>query len=535
MSKILIVDDNEQITRVLSSYAEHEGYDVDVALDGARAWKMFQVNNYDLVLLDIMLPHITNAEENLIKRTENVAAALEKNLDFLSSTEWQNPGVPNENRQVKGKRDTNERNFPEQRGFGVRRQAVELINSLISEEAWLFDRNASSLITGRDDFSEEIDDLPSDVTSIVAAVFQGQHLVTDVFSDSIGSATITAAAPIYDDTGEVFAVLLMHENKALFDELFNEYIFHFAIILFLTFIAVSFFAVFLAKSLAKPIQEISLQAQKISEGDYKSRLDIKSEPELNNLAENMNFLSERLAQNQLELEQENEIRQNILATLSHELRTPITVFKTSIEALQDGVVSETEEIAEYYETLAKEVELMENNIDQLEDLYSLESKAKQAEKTVINIIRPLSAAIKSQKYFAEEKLITVDFQVEDEEIILAGIEIRLQQLFTILLNNAIKYSDSPGVVSVKEKSTDQGYIISFHNYGQVIKEKDLDKIFVQFYRTEESITSGISGNGIGLALAKQIADFHKIKIIVDSDPKQGVYFTLFISDEHVIN
>lgn len=208
---------------------------------------------------------------------------------------------------------------------------------------------------------------------------------------------------------------------------------------------------------------------------------------------------------------------------SHELRTPLTALKTSIEVhLRDSNLS-LKEAKDLLEDNLKDINTLKNLSDNLLLLSSVQHKKPHFQK--ISLSKVLSDAIHKTSHAAHNKKIIIEKSLEEISI-KANLE-RIQELFIIFLDNAIKYSPEKSTISlITEKKDSYGYI-HIKDQGIGISEKDIPYIFERFYRADISRTNSTKdGYGLGLSIAKEIIDAHNGEINVTSSMQKGTQFTI---------
>ena len=292
------------------------------------------------------------------------------------------------------------------------------------------------------------------------------------------------------------------------------FLFSFPLIILTLFILTRFIA---GKSI-KPINNIITTAEKITQTNLNQRIPLPyHEDELHRLSAAINALLDRL---QVAFLRE----QQFTADASHELNTPLSVVKGTLEVL----IRKPREI-EHYETRVKfclmELNRMGRLIDKLLVLALYEGN--NISPNVENIILPqLIADVTSRmRTVANEKDIVITVSGSENEQIAAD-HAMLEMIFENILSNAIKYSpaDSEITLTIERNGNNISCIIADQGIG--IPEKDIPKIFQRFYRVDESRNSKTGGVGVGLSIVKKLADLQKIKVAVKSDSKKGTTFTL---------
>ncbi|MDZ8056455.1 MAG: ATP-binding protein [Aulosira sp. ZfuVER01] len=271
----------------------------------------------------------------------------------------------------------------------------------------------------------------------------------------------------------------------------------------------------LARSLSKPIEIMQNFAIRLGGGHFGDKLTIQENNELDQLAAELNRMSERLAS----LDQERRV---FLANVSHELRTPISNVQVTVDALKGGAVEEPELRDRFFQTIENETKRLSRLIHDLLDLGRLEAGVTQLEQQNI----PLSGLINRAVNAMEPRMqsVKISLQVNVDHLIIQGDPERLLQAILNLLDNAIKHSPANSQVLISGYSKGKQAIIQIQDQGKGINESDLPRIFEQFYTTDPARKG--KGNGLGLAIAKRIIEAHQGSITATSLPNQGATFTI---------
>lgn len=271
----------------------------------------------------------------------------------------------------------------------------------------------------------------------------------------------------------------------------------------------------LAKRISSPIFKTVDATKEITEGNY--GIIIEEETginELNLLIHSINHLSGSLEHMEL-------LRKQLTEDVAHELRTPITILQSHIEAMVEGVWQPTRERLQgcYDETIR-----IGKLVSDLESLAKVESDTLHLEKRRINLYSLIQNTIHSLESEIHNKNIKVTLTGPHLE--LEADEDRMRQVITNLLSNAIKYSKEDGEVcfTIFDTNESAGFHITDNGIG--ISEKELPFIFERFYRADKSRNRMTGGTGIGLAIVKSIINAHGGKVSVQSTIDVGSCFTI---------
>ena len=291
----------------------------------------------------------------------------------------------------------------------------------------------------------------------------------------------------------------------------------------LTLLLAGFGGYFLARKSLAPVVEMGRQASQIGAGNLNERISIKNkDDELGDLATVFNDLLARL-------DASFEQQRRFMADASHELRTPLAIVRGEAEV---ALSKEDRSTAEYRESLSILLDESKRLTKIVEDLFTLaRADAGQFKATFapVYLDEIVGESVRSMRVLAEQRQIELDFSSETE-LPCSGDESLLRRLFLNLIDNAVKYSRSGGKVSVTCVSTDSNLQINILDQGRGMPEDEQTKIFQRFYRVDKargrSDETETSGAGLGLSIARWIADIHDGNITLVSSTDDGSLFSV---------
>jgi signal transduction histidine kinase len=379
----------------------------------------------------------------------------------------------------------------------------------------------SSLETG--DSYNDIIDLPeyAEYLPMIESAFKGVVTKEEIYDPIYEVNMITVGSPIYGDNKEVVGAVLVkqpdEENPEIVKNSLSLIVISIVVSLGISFIIVIIFAT----ELSLPISRMRVTALELAAGNYHSKTGIKRNDEIGDLAKTVDILSEKLLENDIERKNLDQMRLDFFANVSHELRTPITVIRAYTETLADGVVKDEEKVGQYYNRMLSECKSMERLVGDLLTLSKMQNPDFAIEKEPINLIQIFDDIIRSAGAIAEKKNIAIEVIKDNPYCMILGDYDRLRQMFMVILDNAIKFSDENKTVHINLVKADK-IIVSIRDEGIGIEPSDLSNIFEKFYKS--NLRQNASGTGLGLAIAKQIALKHDGNIEVDSTPGVGSEF-----------
>ncbi|MCQ4762950.1 cell wall metabolism sensor histidine kinase WalK [Cloacibacillus evryensis] len=296
---------------------------------------------------------------------------------------------------------------------------------------------------------------------------------------------------------------------------FNK-IMYYAVALML--VVAAMIAVFMAYRISRPVLNAAKRAQQISHGKYRMEDRMESDiTELQALIDSVDRLGESL-------EAQEELRKRLLSDIAHELRNPVTIIKSHLEAIEDGVWEPT---PERIRLTVSEVDRLSQLICEVEKLTYIEGAGHSLALENIDASSVIERAALVFDPLYKNKGVELKREIQpDVMMVMDGAKIR--QVIENLLSNALRYTDAGGAVTVSMSSDAAEMRIEVADSGIGIGAADLPYIFERFYRTDVSRARTSGGIGIGLAIVKAIVEAHDGTITVASDPGEGSRFTVRI-------
>jgi two-component system phosphate regulon sensor histidine kinase PhoR len=221
------------------------------------------------------------------------------------------------------------------------------------------------------------------------------------------------------------------------------------------------------------------------------------------------------------------IKKDLVANVSHELKTPVTTIKGFIETLREGAINDPKNAERFLDIIAKHIDRLNMIIDDLLILAKLEDKPDEIKLSEEKILPVLMSVIEDYEFKASEKKIIIE--LECEEKLSARINKNLiEQALGNLLDNAIKYSEKKTEILVSAGLKNNNLILHVKDSGFGISEEHIPRLFERFYRIDKGRSREEGGTGLGLAIVKHIVNAMNGIIEVDSTPGKGTNFTIKI-------
>ncbi|MCI5848261.1 MAG: HAMP domain-containing sensor histidine kinase [Lachnospiraceae bacterium] len=342
------------------------------------------------------------------------------------------------------------------------------------------------------------------------------------YDDMYDEELIRAGAPVHDSGGNVIGGVLLNANYAKRVETVDNVEKTVFIALLSAWFVSMCISFLLSKQLSGPISKIGRTARILAEGAYETKTGVSVSGEIGELAETVDVLSDRLAENEKIRKEIDRSRMDFFANVSHELRTPITVMRGYTETLNDGIITDNDKIKNMYERMLNECKGMERLVGDLLTLSKMQNPDFMLNLEPVSLVQIFENAVKSARVLSEKKNITIRMEYNDEYCFMSGDYDRLRQMFLIILDNAIKFSHENSYIDIKLEKGEK-LKASIKDYGIGIDEDMLPYIFEKFYKSKLQMNE--KGSGLGLVIAKAIAARHNGKVEVYSKPGEGTRFT----------
>lgn len=270
------------------------------------------------------------------------------------------------------------------------------------------------------------------------------------------------------------------------------------------------------KSIVIPVRQIGSTARRYAVGDFSVRITKKNDDEIGELCDIVNHMAS-------ELELSEQMKNDFISSVSHELRTPLTAIKGWAETV-GSMPDDAETIAKGMRVITSESERLSRMVEDLLDFSRMQNGRFSLNKNTMDILAELGDAVLIYTEKAKHEGIEVIYDEPDMLPFVYGDRNRLRQVFVNIIDNAIKYSDKGGVVSVQATMSDARHIeVDVSDTGCGISPQDLPKVKTKFYKANHTRR----GSGIGLAVADEIVTLHGGKLEIFSE--QGVGTTVTIT------
>ena len=265
------------------------------------------------------------------------------------------------------------------------------------------------------------------------------------------------------------------------------------------FILTALVSFFLSGHILKPVRKLAQGTLALASRKFETRICVRSSDELGELASNFNTMAQTL-------EKYEQMQKQWISDISHELRTPLSILRGELEAAQDGI---RELNMETLDSLHDEAIHLSKIVEGLHQLSLADAESVSLKKEAVN---PLSVLKKTltlfQSRFAQQQILIQHDLDAGQNIMLSGDGDRLMQLFSNLLENTLRYTNSPGKLNISGRCEQNHILLSFEDSGPGVPEASLERLFDRLYRVDPSRSRAKGGSGLGLAICKNIVETH---------------------------
>lgn len=268
--------------------------------------------------------------------------------------------------------------------------------------------------------------------------------------------------------------------------------------------------------LVRPIKKLTKATKRIAAGDFNVKLNIKQTTEIGTLARSFEEMMH-------DLQQLEQMRREFVTNVSHEVQSPLTSISGYASALKQVNLTDDER-SRYLDIIIAEARRMSKMSDSLLKLSLLESQSQQLRPTTLRLdeqIRRVIVALQPQWSGRN-----IHFELDLDNVKIMADHDQLNQVWTNILGNSIKFSKDGGMITVSMEQDIRSVTVRISDTGIGIALEDQKRIFERFFKADRSHSRKYDGSGMGLAIVKQIVSLHQGDIRVESEPGQGTTFTI---------
>lgn len=279
---------------------------------------------------------------------------------------------------------------------------------------------------------------------------------------------------------------------------------------------------FISKRISKPIENINEKAKKLANGNYNFEFDTNSNIyEIDELANTLNYTKKELAQT-------DELRRDLLANVSHDLKTPLTMIKGYAEMIRDLNSENVEKRNDNLNVIIEESERLNVLVEDLLTLSKIQSNKDTIVKEKFDLIELINNIVKRYTIYKDTEGYVFEIN-SPKEIIINADKKKLEQVIYNLINNAINYTGNDKKIIINV-IIDHKVRVEIKDTGKGINQEDLPHIWEKYYHSKKKHKRNVIGTGIGLSIVKTILESHGFKYGVESKKNKGT--TFYFEIEH---
>ena len=289
-------------------------------------------------------------------------------------------------------------------------------------------------------------------------------------------------------------------------------------LIYITLLAIilsSLLALFISKRLTKPIVDITKKAKDLGKKDH-IIFEKNGITEIDDLATTLNFAQE-------EITKVDELRRDLMANVSHDLKTPLTMIKAYAEMIKDFSYKDDKKRNEHLDIIIDETDRLNILVNDILLLAKSQEEVEQLNIEEYDLIKEIKKIIKRYEIIKE----TEDYKIilkSPKKVIVKADKNKINQVIYNLINNAINYTGKDKKVEVIISEEENKYVISINDTGKGIKEEDIEHIWQKYYKNEKNHQRNVIGTGLGLSIVKAILDHHNFVYGVKSKKNKGTSF-----------
>jgi signal transduction histidine kinase len=285
---------------------------------------------------------------------------------------------------------------------------------------------------------------------------------------------------------------------------------------------------FIANAWIERIFALGQIADRVARGELKLRLKVRGNDEVANLTRAFNHMITSLEDLNREKQQLEETRRDLIAWISHDLRTPLAAARAMNESILDGIVTDADTIKHYTQSIDRELAHLGRMIEDLFALAQLDAGNFKVRREAVSLRDLVSDTLGSLSVQTQQAGVKLEGVIETGVDIVEIAPDKIQRVLYNLLDNALQHTPPGHRILVHARPQKGGVVVSVSNTGSVIPPEELPHIFDSFYRGERSRgqhKTGERGTGLGLAIVRGFVEAHGGKIDVTSTPQDGTRFT----------
>ncbi len=301
----------------------------------------------------------------------------------------------------------------------------------------------------------------------------------------------------------------------------NQLIIVTIIVLILSFVI----GFYISKKISNPITSLNKSAKRLASGDYNVKFENQSDiEEIDELANTLNSARDALSKN-------DELRRELMANVSHDLKTPLTMIKAYAEMVRDITYKDKDKREENLNVIIEEVDRLNLLVGDILDLSKMQSNIATLNKEEFDLVELINTILNRYKIYTITENYIFNFTTNKKQIMIYADKKKMEQVIYNLINNAINYTGADNTVTIKVTDYKKNTKVEIIDTGKGIKKEELDKIWDKYYKSDKTHKRNMIGTGIGLSIVKNIFVLHDYEYGVISKKDKGSNFYFYIKKD----
>lgn len=292
------------------------------------------------------------------------------------------------------------------------------------------------------------------------------------------------------------------------------------ILIWITCISIIFgiiMSIIISRRLARPINSLTASAARLADGNYEVNFDGSGTAETEELAATLNYA-------EAELSKSDKLQKDLIANVSHDLKTPLTMVKSYAEMIRDISGNNPEKRERHLNVIISEADRLNDLVNDLTVLSKMQAKVDDLDIEDVDLKTVAEDMVNSFSLHSEQDNFDMRVETEGEDFTVEGDLKKIKQVFANLIGNAVRYSSDDKYVRVVLKDCGDYVRCEVRDHGQGISAEDIDQIWDRYYQSSKNHSRTTQGTGLGLSIVKQIFILHHARYGVESTQGEGSCF-----------
>ncbi|MFZ3580060.1 sensor histidine kinase [Virgibacillus sp. DJP39] len=329
---------------------------------------------------------------------------------------------------------------------------------------------------------------------------------------------------------DIIANSYQREPFNIFKDIINLALISVGVGLFTLIVLILVWTRYISRTVLFPLRHIFEATEEMKEGNLDYPINYKRGDEIGRFIQGFNLMRQHLKESSIKQKQYEEARKELIANISHDLRTPLSSIKGYVEGLQDGIVQNEEMKMRYLRVIHDKTNHLDTLIEDLFEFSKMELEQLPIEKDVVNMADFFLDMLGRFQFDLQIRGVDMTFTKQIPPLNIGLDPTRIEQVMSNLIDNAVRYGGDRITIEVEVDQVKGSLSVIVKDNGQGMDEKDLTNIFNPFYRGEKSRSTKHGGSGLGLSIVQYIVQAHGGEIKAESEKGKGSLFILTIAN-----